>query len=319
MQTNKVWELLPNSDFTKRSIWRDLGNNRYAALRARLLIVCTNGKQSRLGPAIAEYNVAPGVTITIKRRRERIISRTETISKAIRFVATSRVCDKLAAKISSELSAKLPGFSGKIQSEILAKSEYEISEEMENALTSTTSHFIQETEELEHVITLSGGKDQKIAQLRRRFWPRQWDVYLYSYDYLELSYRKSWLWGQVRATIKRAHSKILGWPLTCLIFYEPQSDVDVCYGPIQNEIENPELLEVNSLSTEMPPSRAPRLESLENLAKLAFQVKDWEKSRAAKKKAKATAAKKKTAKRTRAKKKIETRKAVKKTVTRKRR
>lgn len=319
MPITKSWELLPNSDISDRSSWRSLGNDRYAVFRARLLLVCTNDKQSRLGPVIAEHNVAPHDTITLRRKHERIISRTETISESIRFVATSRVCDQLTAKIGAELSTKVPGFSGKIQSELLTKSEYEITEEIENALTTTTSHFIQETEELEHIIMLSGAKDHRIAQLRRRYWPRRWDVYLHSYDYLELSFRRSWLWREVRDTIKRTRSGVLGWPLASLTFYEPQSDVDVCYGPIRNEIENPELLEVHLLNTAMPSSRAPREEDLEEFAKLAFPVTKAEKARAEKQKkvlAVTVAPKKKPVKKRMAKKKVAMKKTAKKKVAR---
>ncbi len=300
MSIAKDWELLPNSDLADRTNWRSLGANRFAALRARLLIVQENGKKSRFGPVIAAYNVAPDDRITLKRRSEQIISRTETMSEAVRFAATSRICDQLTAKVASQLSVLGPGLAGKAQSELLTKSECEITEQVENTLSATTSHLIQETEATEHVITLEGRSNQREAQLRRRFWPRRWDVYLHSFEYLELSYRRQWMWWQVRKTIKQMRSAVLGYPLVSLIFYEPQSNVDVCYDPIEDEIEAPDLVEVRSLNPPMPSSRAPVEEDLETLAKLAFPVTKQEATAATVRKrikAKKAGLKKKTAKR----------------------
>ena len=292
MSTVKDWEVLPSSDLADRASWRSLGGNRYGALRVRLLIVRSDGQQSRFGPVIKAYNVAPEDTIELRRRREQVISRTTTISEAIRFTTTSRVCDQLATKVSSELSGKGLGFSGKLSSEILSKSEYEITETTEDVLGATTSHVIQETEEDEHVITLKGGSKPRVAELRRRYWPRRWNVYLHSYEYFELSYRRSWYWWQVRETIKKTDSGVLGWPLVSVVFYEPQSGVDVCYAAIADEIENPDSIEIQQLADAMPRSMPPGGESLEELAKLAFPVTKEEKSKAASRPRKKAAPKK---------------------------
>jgi len=36
------------------------------------------------------------------------------------------------------------------------------------------------------------------------------------------------------------NSEILGWPLASVTFYEPQPEPDVCYHPVDDELENPE-------------------------------------------------------------------------------
>jgi hypothetical protein len=315
VSATKDWEVLPNSDLADRASWLSLGNDRYAALRVRLLIVRSDGQQSRFGPVVNAYNVAPEDTIELRRRREQVISRTTTISEAIRFTTTSRVCDQLATKVSSELSAKGFGFAGKLGSDILSKSEYEITRTTEEALSATTSHVIQETEEDEHVIKLEGGATDRVAELRRRYWPRRWDVFLHSYEYLELSYKRSWFWRQIRETIKKTDSGALGWPLVSIAFYEPQTGVDVCYGAVANELDNPDSIEIQELTGPMPSSTPRDGESLEELAKLAFPVTKEEKSRAAsrpkKKAAPKKAAKKAPAKKA-AKKKAAPKKAAKK-------
>ena len=279
MSVTKVWEMLPNADFADRTNWQLLGNDRYAALRGRLLIVQSNGQKSRRGPVIEEYSVAPGDTIGLRRRRERVISHTTTISNAIKFAATSRVCDQLTAKVGAELAAKVPGFSGKLSSEILSKSDYEITATAEDVLSTTTSHVIQETQEDEHVITLEGTNSHRVAELRRVYWPRRWDFYFHSYEYLELSYKRPWFSRETRQ-IKKADSGVLGWPLVSVVFYEPQSGFDVCYGPVADELTNPDSIEILTLTEPMPRSLAPETEELEDLAELAFPVTKEEKSKA---------------------------------------
>jgi hypothetical protein len=88
-----------------------------------LLIIMSEGSESRYGSIVDGYNVAPGDTIEVRKKYEQIISRANTISEAIRYATTSPVCDQLATKVSTELAAKTLGFSGKLKSEILTKSE----------------------------------------------------------------------------------------------------------------------------------------------------------------------------------------------------
>ena len=45
MAPTKAWETIPSADFASKLNWRSLGENRYAALRVRLLILQTNGSE----------------------------------------------------------------------------------------------------------------------------------------------------------------------------------------------------------------------------------------------------------------------------------
>jgi hypothetical protein len=281
MSAIKSWELLPSGSLADQKHWRSVGSDRYAALRMLLLIIKSNGKVSRLGPIISEHNVSPEDTVVIRRKVEQVITYSTTLTQAIKYATTSRVGNRLSAKLAAELGAKALGFSGKLNSEILSKTEYDITSVAESVLSTETSHTIQETKEDEHNITLNGGSNLRVAQLRRRYFPRQWDFYLHSYEYLELTYKRRWIWGDVRKTIKKTESGSLGWPLVSVIFYEPQLERDVCYHPIENELENPESFEIQTPMLPMSRSTAPELDSLESLAKLAFPVTPLERSRAA--------------------------------------
>ena len=119
--TNR-WEIVPAEDFSDKSQWTANGKNRWSALRVRLLIVSSNGKASRLGPVVIEHDVAPGDTIKLRVKRERIVTSTETISEALRSASKTRILESLSAQIGSELSAKAPGFSGKIKAQTSTQS-----------------------------------------------------------------------------------------------------------------------------------------------------------------------------------------------------
>lgn len=302
MSTVKQWDLLPRIDFEDRRNWRSLGQSRYGAFRARLLVVQSDRPEPRFGPIIAKHNVATGDTITLKRRRERILNHTETIREAIRFTATSQICETLSAKVAAEIALKVPGFSGSVKSALESGTSREFRQETERVLDLTSSHSVQELDATEHVIELRGQGSAREAQIRRRFWPRQWDFYLHSFEYLELTYRTKWLWRQVRESMRKADSGVVGWPLVRLVFYEPQPDVDVCYGAVSDELENPESIEVLELSAGMPLVRPSAIAPLEEIAKIAFPITRSEQRLAAKKKvAKMKAARKTRARRTVAK------------------
>ena len=282
------WESIPSIDFSERANWQSLGKSRFAALRVRLLLVCTNGQGSRLGPVIEEHRIVPGDKITLTRRRERVVTSTEEMSAAIRAATTARLSESLSTQVSSEVSSKLPGFSGKIAAQALTKSDYELTQELERTLSSTVSHVIQDIEGQEHQIELDGSAGRRIAELRRAYRPRRWNIYLHSLDYIELECRRNWLWRQVRQTMKRVDGLRLGWPLAVMTFYEPQSDPVVVYGPADNELENPAAVEIGALSTPMPAVNAPQLEPFDVLARLAFPVNRAERTAATRRKAAGT-------------------------------
>ena len=234
MQTVKEYFVLPSTDLSDSANWRSLGNYNYAVLRARFLVLYTIGDKSTYGPVVNEYHVDPGDELVITHKRQRIITATETISEAIRYTVGSQICDKLAAKLTSEIAIKALGFSGKLGSDILAEKDYQITEQLEKTLTITESHVIQDVEERGQEWKIRGGKVPRDVQTRRRYWPRRWDVYLHSIEYLQLSYARRY-WRQIRETIRRTKSEVLGWPLASLMFYEPQSDLDVCAHSSQAE------------------------------------------------------------------------------------
>lgn len=270
MTAAKEWEILPGGDLSDATNWKRVADDRFAAIRLVLFINRSSGSKSRYGPIVSGHNVGPGDTITVKRRKERIITHTNTVTEAIRYTASARLLDRVSVKLSAQLGASAPGYSGTIGSELMSGSEKEFTETLEDTLGHTSSFEVQEAEETEHQIVLQGGTVAREAHLRRRFWPRHWDVYVQSVEYLELSYRTEWWWWQVRKTIKQTRATSLGLPLCRLTFYEPQLDLDVCYDTVPDELTDPDRIAVDVLNSSMPKSAPPRLEGLERLAQVAF-------------------------------------------------
>jgi hypothetical protein len=312
MSISKSWEVLPASDFGVQTNWRKIGKNRFFTLRARLLIVRSDGSPAQDGSPTKSYPITPD-TLSLRTMRQIVLSRTDTITQAVKFSTTERVLDQLSTKISAELSGKAPGFSGKLGSSIMTKSEYEITRSTENSLSATTSFMFQQTHEEELLMGFTKSDSPRTAYLRRRYWPRRWDIYLHSYEALELEYKRSWLWRRVRETIKSADLQLVGWPLASILFYEPQDDHVVSYeDPVPNQLETPEAIEVLELTDPMPGGAVPQLEGLSELARLAFPTTKEERAKAdqrkkfggpvVKKAAKKAAAKKAVAKKAPAKK-----------------
>jgi hypothetical protein len=296
MSISKSWEVLPATDLAVQTNWRKIGKNRFFLLRTRLLIVRSDGSPARDGSPTKSYPITPD-TLSLRTMRQIVLSRTDTITQAVKFSATERVLDQLSTKISAELSAKAPGYSGKLGSSMMSKSEYEITRSTETSLSATTSFMFQQTQEEELLMGFSKSDSSKTAYLRRRYWARRWDVYLHSYEALELEYKRDWRWRRVRETIKSAEMQEVGWPLASILFYEPQDDHVVSYeDPVTNQLETPEAIEVRELADPMPPTAVPKLESLTELAKLAFPATKEERAKAEERKIHRGAAVKKAAK-----------------------
>jgi len=274
------WDLVPPVDFTEQTHWKSLGDNRWGALRLRFLYVASKNNDPRPGPVFEKHPVDKGQKITIRMSRQKVVTHTESATDAVRVAATERISEQLAAKVSSELAAKAPGFSGKLQSELSSTSEREFTTEVERTLTRESSHSLEDTQGREYEFELDGKDGAQEAKFRRLYWPKQWDVYLHSYDYLELSYRRTWPWKRIRRTMKRVDGQALGWPLLSITFFEPQADPVVLPEPVANEIDNPEAYVVQPLTAAMPSSPGPKLQDLEAAARLAFPASRAEKAAA---------------------------------------
>ena len=279
MSNSIRWDILPATDLTVQANWRRVDKDRYLALRIRVMIVCSEENEYRDGAVISSHPVFKD-TIQLRVKRQQVISESDTIYQAVQFSTSKRILGQLTANISSELATKVPGFSGKLGSSLMSKAEYEITQTTATSLSTTNSFMIQETTEEEHTITLNAGDTPRTANLRMRYWPRRWDVYLHSYEALELTYKRKLLWKRIRKSMRSAEPEVVGWPLVSILFFEPQADQVVTYDPVPNELRYPDIIEIREPVSPMPDFRPPKIDDLDDLAKLAFPYTKEEKAKA---------------------------------------
>ena len=95
-----------------------------------------------------------------------------------------------------------------------------------------------------------------------------------------MNIEKGFFGGEIRNSIEQIKSNV-GHPLFTLEFYEPQSELDVCYDKVENELQDPDIINIHQLDSVMPKSRPASIVSLEELAKYAFPVTKTEKGESA--------------------------------------
>jgi hypothetical protein len=301
------WDIAPSKDFGNLLSWLHLDKQRYSAARARILLAQSETDFDFHGPSLNKFTIGPA-KMRILVKREQVSSATSQITETIRTATSERLLNQISSKISSKLSAALPGNSVSLGSELLTKDEYELTTTTERALSDMRSYTVTNTVGQEHEMTLENPDGERIAEERRRYKQVTWDFYLHSCDYLELEYDRKWYWPTIKRTFKAPVSTKMGWPLVRLVFYVPQPEMDIRWeGDVKKIIDFPDRIEALPLKEPMPNLPAPASDSLEKLARLAFPATKEEKKASSEyrrtvKKAAKKAAKKAPAKKTVAKK-----------------
>jgi hypothetical protein len=300
------WDIAPSKDFRNLLSWLHLDKRSYSATRAHILLRQSETDFDFHGPSLNKFTIGPA-KMRILVKREQVSSATSQITETIRSVTSERILNQVSSKISSKLTAGLPGNSVSLGSELLTKDEHEVATTIERALGQMVSYTVSNTVGQEHELTLESPNGERVAEERRRYKQVTWDFYLHSCDYLELEYDRTWFWRKIRRSFKAPVSTRLGWPLVRLVFYVPQPEMDIRWeGDLKKIVDLPDKIEALPLTEPMPTSEAPAVESLEKLARLAFPATKEEKKasneywRTAKRAAKASA--KKAAKKAPAKK-----------------
>jgi hypothetical protein len=274
------WETAPAKELRNLLNWVRLDQHRYSATRARLLLVQSETDFDFHGPSLNKFTIGP-TKMRILVKHEQVSSATAQITETIRSVTSERILNQISSKISSGLTAGVPGNSVKLGSELLTKNEYEVTETTEQALAHMTSYSLTDTVGQEHEMTLESPGGQKVAEERRRYKQVTWDFYLHSCDYLELEYDRRWYWPRIKRSFKSPSSSELKWPLVRVVFYVPQPEMDVVWqGDPRQLVDFPDKIEVHPLMDPMPKVNPPAIESLEKLARLAFPATKEEKKAA---------------------------------------
>jgi hypothetical protein len=270
METKNTWLIVPWQNYREPSSWRTVAPDTHGAIRVLVLIRESRGDKPRLGTVQEQYTVAPNDKVELEQSHERIVSGEESITEGIKYSVLSKLCDTLTSKTSAQFGSSMLFMPAKIGQELQASATQELTHGIERTVGTTASFRIEVTDRARHTIALSGGTETRVASLRRRYWPRYWDIYVHSWEYLEIVHKRNWTLFKIRQEAQRVSPQVLGWPVCRLTFFDPQPNMDITYGDIADELVNPETVVVSPLADAMPALQPPQLPDLQRAAALAF-------------------------------------------------
>jgi hypothetical protein len=269
-----------------RSGWRKSKNDMYAAVQSLIVAVRRRDKGPLRGPPVWVKNFPAGSEFSIQDKKALVTKRIGELQVSIQETATTKFAGEILTKVIAEV-----GFTGalptaKTLGELQAKAGVELSESVQTRLAHKRSFELDTSREITSSTTYrpSGGRPKgKPGRLLfyLELWPWRWDFYVYRVQYLQLQYKSSWLWRDVRETISETHIDLRE-PLFRLRFYEPQEDysfTDEDYIP-DVALEDVHAIKVEALHDPMPDVPRPIGPTLQDLARIAFPVTKAEKETA---------------------------------------
>jgi hypothetical protein len=271
--TDDLWDFLPATDFSNPANWKRLGDDRFYALRLRLRGIKSRPNAVRWGPIVGRYPVGPGFKLTRSFKIALSETSSEMIQHTIGLVTTARVVAQMSAKIAAKIAAKTPFSSAELGAELLSKEEYDISESAQETFNTQVGRTISRTREVTTTIAYEISPEYRLEETRYLYQPERIDVYAHSYEYIEFSYRASIrnLLRKKRYEIKNFGIKKLGWPLAAIIYYQPQTEPVPSPPHVENELTNPNTIDVDTLDIPMPTGRPEEEdETLDELWRIAF-------------------------------------------------
>lgn len=218
-----------------------MGNNRYRAVRAHILVDKYRDDHPKDGPVVHEQVLPAGSEFKIEQKQIILRKNISTFSNSIHRVVSAKVTAEVAAKVGSELGFSAKGPAGKTSGEISTKLGSEFSESLSGDLSSVKSFEIESTEEFVRSLVLKV-PEQGVAEKVKYFfylplWVWHWDLYLYKIEVVELTYRKTWYWQQIRESVT-AVSHDVRIPLAQILFYEPLDVPSVVSGTYTPEVQD---------------------------------------------------------------------------------
>jgi len=282
---SQSWILTPaDTALSDGSGWANLGGNRYAAVRHYLLVVSgTTGKVVN-GPIVRQMDWPVRAKFRIEEKNTSIVKYTYTIQESITSAVTVKLSRELLTKVAASLAINPSNLQSTLSSELQSKINSELVESIQDMLSTVQSYEVQvvreQTESLEVVVP-----DRTEAEtirtvfthlkLRQRFW----DIYLHSSEYLQLEYKKNWLWPDVRKTIIYELLRVRA-PLFRINFWEPEDVLSFKYDTYEPEVSDGRLIECVALDSKCPGATPDLITNVQDLARLAFPASRKEKEEA---------------------------------------
>lgn len=270
-----------------RSNWASLGNDRYGMVRKLFVVVARKGTHTEDGPVLFERTLPVGSEIKYERKQSVITKNTVSINTSVQRTVTTRLASEISSKLNADIGLCPISPTAKATTGLESKLSAEFTDILTTNLSGVKSYEISKAEEFTSSLTLKTPAQFDSLQKYYFFlpvWRWDWDIYLYSQELLEFSYRKSWVLRRVRDSY--AHdNQLLKLPLARLSFYEPQDDFPSMRStPFSGPVADPGIIVAEPLDLASA-SACPHLTdrdqmSLKDFAEIAFPVSKKEKAQA---------------------------------------
>jgi hypothetical protein len=287
---SSLWILTPtDSALSEMEGWAKIGKNRYAAFRHHLLVKQGGDQLAKNGPIYNQMEWPIDAKFIMVDKITQIVRYTYNIQESITSTITSRLSQEAMSRVGSSFGISLVSLEAKIKSELETRIGSELTNSLQNYLSTTKTYSVETTKEksesLEFKVPPSDGSSQTRTlfvyfKLRQFFW----DIYLYRTEYLQLEYKKRWLWTDIRKTIDQVKLDLRA-PLFRVIYHEPVHSFSYCFDRYTPEISDGDTVQCTPLQSQCPPAAIQASNGIGRLAELAFPVTKKEKLAATKSKA----------------------------------
>jgi hypothetical protein len=236
------------------------------------------------GPSFTEPEIPARATYTWTKKRVETTKYVSTFESSLKRTVSTKTTTEVSSKIGSEIGLGATGLTPKLQSELQSKVSSELLQTAESELGQTNSYEVQNSEEIQSSLSLAPngkapGVDKLILYFFLKLWPWRFNVYLHKIEYLQLEYKREWLWWQVRNTILTRELSPRQ-PLYQIVYYEPDD-----WPSLRENSYEPQVSDISLSVLPLKPNGYPKVSdpgttSLEDLARLAFPVSKAEKEKA---------------------------------------
>ncbi len=286
----RLWIQTPQDSFlSEKGGWTKIGQYKYAAFRHHILVVERKENLAVNGPVIKQMDWPVNAKYKLENKKGKKTNFTISIHESVTSTISSKLSQEVLTKIGSSLEAGIANLKANINSELQSKFGVELITTLQNGLSATktysTETYLEQLEAIEFTIPERSNQSSTrsvFAYLKLR--PVIKEFYLYRTEYMQLEYRKSWIWPDVRKTLTQ-YDLDLRKPLFKIIYYEPEDTISFSFDSYKPVIEEGDTVTSEELNSVFPSTARIQLnKTMEQLAKLAFPVSKKEKQSAAKEK-----------------------------------
>jgi hypothetical protein len=269
------WRRVPD-DFSlyEQKNW-DRQGNRFRAARKLFLVVKNRSTSTFDGPVLFDRTLPKDADIKIERKQSIVRKNTIQIGSSLQTAISTKLASEVSSKVGADLGL-IPLLSkAKISGELATKISGEFTAELTKQVTGTSAYEVTSADEITSSMSLkTAGQDGAVHKYHffLPVWRHTWDIYLYSQETFELTYRRNMLLQKVRDSFKH-ETWDLRLPLARITFYEPQDDLPSFHpAPYKPDVADASTITIDRLTDPMPNAAPASQMGFTEIASLAFPV-----------------------------------------------